>query len=95
MLRHPYDTPTFKTNFLRLIIDEGQLKRLLLLCKRIIQSYLSLLWLQLAMHFAIFHTHDTPTFKTEALRLVCNEGQVKRLLLYKRLVQPYLSLFWL
>ena len=36
------------------------------------------------MHFVIFHPYDTPTFKTKALRLVSNEGQVKRLLqLYK------------
>ena len=35
------------------------------------------------------HQYDTPTFKTNALRLVSNEGRLKRLLLqYKRLVQP-------
>ena len=28
MLRHPYDTPTFKTNALRLVSNEGWLKRL-------------------------------------------------------------------
>ena len=44
-LRHQYDAPTFKTNALRLVSDEGQLKCLLLLYKRIIQPYLSLLWL--------------------------------------------------
>ena len=38
------------------------------------------------MHFVIYDLHDIPTFKTEALRLASNEGQVKRLLLlYKRL----------
>ena len=35
-------------------------------------------------------------FKTNALRLGTNEGQLKRLLLqYKWLKQPYLSLVWL
>ena len=29
MLRHQYDTPTFKTNALRLVSNEGRLKRLL------------------------------------------------------------------
>ena len=29
MLRHQYDTSTFKTNVLRLVSNEGQLKRLL------------------------------------------------------------------
>jgi len=29
MLRHPYDTPTFKTNALHLVSNEGRLKRLL------------------------------------------------------------------
>ena len=33
------------------------------------------------MHFVIFHPYDTPTFKTNALCLVSNEGQVRRLLL--------------
>ena len=28
MLRHPYDTPTVKTNALRLVSNEGLLKRL-------------------------------------------------------------------
>ena len=45
MLRHQYDTPTFKTNALRLDSNEGWLKRLLLQYKRIIQPYLSLVWL--------------------------------------------------
>ena len=40
--------------------------------------------------------YDTPTFKTNALRLVSNEGGLKRLLqLYKRLIKPYLSVLWL
>ena len=30
MLRHQYDTPTFKINMSRLVSNEGQLKRLLL-----------------------------------------------------------------
>ena len=66
---YPYDTPTFKTNALHLISNEGWLKCLLLL--------------YMAIHFAIFFTYDTPTFKTEALevRLVSNKGQVKCLLL--------------
>ena len=39
------------------------------------------------------HQYDTPTFKTNALRLDSNEERLKRLLLqYKRLIQPYLSL---
>ena len=37
-----YDTPTFKTNAFRLLSNEGWLKRLLLLYKQIIQSYLGL-----------------------------------------------------
>ena len=41
------------------------------------------------------HQYDTPTFKTNALRLDSNEGRLKRLLQYKRLMQPYLSLVWL
>ena len=81
MLCHQYDTPTFKTIMLRLVSNEGWLEYLLLLYKQIIQPYLSLLWLQLAMHLDIFHIFDTPTFKTKALRFISNEGQVKRLLL--------------
>ena len=42
MLRYQYDTPTFKTNALRLDSNEGWLKRLLLQYKRLIQPYLSL-----------------------------------------------------
>ena len=34
---HLYDTPTFKTKVLRLISDEGWVKSLLLLYKRLIQ----------------------------------------------------------
>ena len=84
MLRHQYDTPTFKTNALCLDSDEGQLKRLLLQYKWLIQPYLSLVWLQLATHII---PHDTPTFKTKALHLASIEGWVKRLLLqYKRLI---------
>ena len=50
----------------------------------------------MAMHFAIFHQHDTPTFKTKALHLISDEGRLKRLLLlYKWLLRPYLSLLWL
>ena len=42
------------------------------------------------------HQNDTPAFKTKALRIVSNEGRLKRLLLlYKGLLQPYLSLLWL
>ena len=45
----------------------------------------------MATHFAIFHTYDTPTFKTEALCHVSKKERVKRLLLrYKR--QIYVSL---
>ena len=57
MLRQPYDTPTFKTKVLRLVINEGWLKRLLLLYKWLIQPYLSLLWLLLTTHFV---TRVTP-----------------------------------
>ena len=42
---HKYDTPTFKTEALHLASYEGQVKCLLLLHKRLIQPYLSLLWL--------------------------------------------------
>ena len=45
MLRYQYDTPTFKINALRLDSNEGRLKRLLLQYKRLIQPYLSLVWL--------------------------------------------------
>ena len=46
--------------------------------------------------FHHFRLVQHTTFKTEALRLVSNEGRLKRLLLlYKGLLQPYLSLFWL
>ena len=48
------------------------------------------------MHFVIFHPYDTPTFKTNVLRLASDEGRMKcLLLLYKGLIQPYLCLFWL
>ena len=48
---HLYDTLTFKTKALRFASNEGQVKCLLLLYKRLIQPYLSLLWLLLATHF--------------------------------------------
>ena len=57
MHRHLYDTPTFKTKALRLVTNEGRLERLLLLYKQVIQPYLSLLWLLLAMYFV---TRVTP-----------------------------------
>ena len=85
--------PLLKLKRLPFVSNEGRIKRLLLLHKGLLQPYLSLLWLKLATYFAIFDSYDTPTFKTEALRLVCNEGRPKRfLLLYKELIQPYLSL---
>ena len=88
--------PLFKGNALRLVSNEGRVKRLLQRYKRLIRPYLSLLWLYLATHFVIFYPYDTPTFKTKALRLVSNEGRVKHLLQrYKRLIQPNLSLLWL
>ena len=96
MFRKLYDKPTFKTNALRLVSNEGWLKRLLLLYTGLIQPYLSLLWLQLATNFVVFHPCDTPTFKTKALCLVSTEGRPKRLLLlHKQLIQPYLSHLWL
>ena len=51
MLRHPYGIPTFKTKALRLVTYEGQLKHLLLLYKKLMQPYLSLL-LHQKKHFA-------------------------------------------
>ena len=97
MLRKSYDTLIFKTNVLRLVSNEGWLKRLLLLYKRIIHPYISLLWQQLVTNLVIFHPCDTSIFKTKALCLVRTEGRLKclLLLLYKRLIQPYLSLLWL
>ena len=50
MLRHQYDTPTFKTNALRLDSNEGRLKRLLLQYKRLIQPYLSCNWRRISSH---------------------------------------------
>ena len=41
----PIQHTTFKTNSLRLVTNERRLKRLLVLYKQIIQSYLSLHWL--------------------------------------------------
>ena len=40
-----YDIPTFKTNALCLFSNEGRLKRLWQLYKRLMYPYLSLLWL--------------------------------------------------
>ena len=45
MFRHPYGTPTFKTEALHLVSNVQQLKRFLLLYERLIQRYLNLLWL--------------------------------------------------
>ena len=39
MLCHPYDTPTFKTEALRLVTNEGRLKHLLLLYKWLIKTH--------------------------------------------------------
>ena len=58
MLRHQYDTPTFKTNTLRLDSNEGQLKRLLLQYKRLILPYLkSCLAVTGDAYRPIRHTH--------------------------------------
>ena len=46
--------------------------------KRLIQPYLNLAWLLLAMHIV---PQDTPTFKTKMLCLARIEGRVKHLLL--------------
>ena len=47
---------------------------------------------ELASSQILCHQYDTPIFKTNALRLDSNEGQLKRLLLqYKRLIQPCLA----
>ena len=83
-LRHQYDTPTFKTNALRLVSNEGRLKRLLLLNG---QYSPSLAITGEAFRYFNFESCDTPTFKTESLRLVSYKGRVKSLLLiYKRLI---------
>ena len=75
MFRHPCDTPTFKSNALRLVSDEGWVKCLLPLHKGLIQPRLCLLWLYVTGNaFHHFHPHDTPTFKTTAFRLVSNKG---------------------
>ena len=76
--------PLLKLKRLYLVSNEGCLKRLLLLYKGLLQPYLSLLWLELATHFAIFDSYNAPTFKTEALRLICNEGWLEHLLLLYR-----------
>ena len=97
MLRHPYDTPTFKTNMLHLVSNEGRVKRILLLYKQLIKPFLSLRTLAITGNgFPIFHLYDAVTFKTKGLSLVSNEGWVKHLLLlYKPIMQRYLSLLWL
>ena len=66
---HPYDKPTFKTKALHLVSNEGWVKHFLQLYKRLIQLYLSLLWLQLVMHFVTKATTiddiDDKSYKTE------------------------------
>ena len=42
----------------------------------------------------LHHPYDTPTFKTKALRLVSNEGRVKRLLLLYQLVLGGIVIPW-
>ena len=62
--------------------------------KRITHPYLSLHWLY---HFAIFHLYDTPTFKTNVLRLVSNgnqEQEKRLLLLYKSLTLVFFGCNW-
>ena len=54
---YKYNTPTFKIEVLRLVSNKGRGKRLLLLYKWLIYPYLSLLLLQLAIHFV---TRATP-----------------------------------
>ena len=48
MPRYAYDTPTFKTEALRLVTNVQLLKRLLQRNERLIQLYLCLLWQALA-----------------------------------------------
>ena len=50
MLRHQYDTPTFKTNALRLDSNEGQLKHLLLWYKRLILVLFGCNWRLISSH---------------------------------------------
>ena len=59
-------------------------------------SILAVKLLTAVQSYLLRHLYDTPTSKSNALRLVSNDGQVKRLLrLYKWLKQPNLSLLWL
>ena len=90
---HQYDTPTFKTKALRLVTNEGRLKRLLLLYKRLIQPYLSLVW-QRILSFSTSATHSLLKLKHSIL-LVKKGGVKCLLLLYKWLIRPYLGLLWL
>ena len=59
----------FKTKALRLVSNEGRIKRLLQLYKWLIRPYLSLLWLQLVMHFVTralpINDIDGKSYKTE------------------------------
>ena len=88
-----HKSSTFKTNVLCLVSDEGQVKCLLLLYKRLIQPHLSYNW-RCILPFSTCMTH--PFLKTKVLCLVSNEGWVKHLLLlYKWLKQHYFSLLWL
>ena len=54
---------------LRLVSDEGRVKRLLQLYKRLMQPYLSLLWLKLATHFVtratLINDFDSKSYKAE------------------------------
>ena len=79
MLRHLYDTPTFKTNMLHLASNEGRLKHLLLLYKWLTQPCLGGYNWRRILPFSIRTTH--PPLKTEALCLVSNKGRVIRLFL--------------
>ena len=97
MFCHPYDTPTFKSNALHLVSNEGWLKCLLLLYMRMANTASPQFSLAITGNaFCHFppkgHTH----FKTKALWLVSNERGLERLLLlYKRIMQPDFSLLWL
>ena len=66
---HPYDTPTFKSTAIRLVSNNGRVKCLLLLYKRLIQPYLSFLWLLLVTHFVtratLINDIDDKSYTTE------------------------------
>ena len=79
MLPHWYGSPTFKTKALRLVSNEGRLKRRLLQYKWLTLVFFGSNW-QRILPFS-FIPYDTLTFKTKALRLASIEGWVKRLLL--------------